>query len=113
MGTTQRSNAKRPITLHLQDLTTKFRMILAQVNSRTSSSATWATSFALSMCPGSTKVQISPTAYDATERFKDDNNKFQGQLQEIIGLLKEQLSQETILSQKWVRREVRDFISSD
>jgi hypothetical protein len=34
-------------------------------------------------------------AYDATERFKDDSNKFQGQLQEIVGLLKEQLSQET------------------
>jgi hypothetical protein len=51
--------------------------------------------------------------YDTTERSKDDNNKFQGQLQEIVGLLKEQLSQETILSQKWVRREVRDFLSSD
>ena len=52
-------------------------------------------------------------AYDATERFKDDNNKFQGQLQETIGLLKDQLSQETVLSQKWVRREVRDLFSSD
>jgi hypothetical protein len=48
--------------------------------------------------------------YDATERFEDDDNKVQGQLQEIVGLLKEQLSQDIILSQKWVRREVRGFL---
>lgn len=58
------------------------------------------------------KIKFDDT-YDATERFEDDNNRFQGQLHEIVGLLREQLSQETILSQKWVRREVRDFFSSD
>ena len=55
----------------------------------------------------------SDDMYDATERFEDDNNRFQGQRHEIVGLLREQLSQETILSQKWVCREVRDFFSSD
>jgi hypothetical protein len=49
--------------------------------------------------------------YDATERFENDNTKIQGQLQEIVGLLEERLSQDTILSQKWVRREVRGFYS--
>ena len=58
------------------------------------------------------KIKFDDT-YDATERFEDDNNRFQGQLHEIVGLLREQLSQETILSQKWVRREVRDFFFSD
>ena len=30
--------------------------------------------------------------YDAAERFEDDNNRFQDQLHEIVGLLKEQLT---------------------
>lgn len=51
------------------------------------------------------KIKFDNT-YDATERFENDDNKVQGQLREIVGLLQEQLSQETILSQKWVRREV-------
>lgn len=46
-------------------------------------------------------------AYDtATERFENDDNKIQGQLQEIIGLLEERLHKDTILHQKWVPREV-------
>jgi len=51
------------------------------------------------------KIKFDNT-YDATERFENDDNKVQGQLREIVGLLQEQLSQETIFSQKWVRREV-------
>jgi hypothetical protein len=54
------------------------------------------------------KVKFDDT-YDATERFENETNKIQGQLQEIIGLLEERLSQETILCQKWVCREVRGF----
>ena len=51
------------------------------------------------------KIKFNDT-YDATERFENEGNKVQGQLHEIIGLLEEQLSQEVILGQKWVRREV-------
>ena len=47
--------------------------------------------------------------YDANERFENDGNKAQGQLQEILGLLKGRLDQDTILNHKWVRREVREF----
>jgi hypothetical protein len=57
------------------------------------------------------KIKFHDT-YDATERLKDDN-MFQGLLQEIVGLLKEELSQEAILSPKWVRSEARNFFSSD
>ncbi|KAF8256892.1 hypothetical protein EI94DRAFT_1832535 [Lactarius quietus] len=50
------------------------------------------------------KIKFDNT-YDVTERFENDNNKVRGQLEEIVGLLKEQLNQDTILCQKWVRRE--------
>lgn len=63
-------NAERPVTLHLQDLMTKLRMIPVQVNSRTSSSATWATSFALSMRLGSKKVQISSRSNSTTRMMQ-------------------------------------------
>jgi hypothetical protein len=49
-------------------------------------------------------------AYDTSERFENDDNKVQGQLHEMVGLLKDQLTQDTILSQKWVRREVRGLL---
>jgi hypothetical protein len=52
------------------------------------------------------KIKFDDT-YDGTERFENDDNKVQGQLQEIVGLLEEKLSQEIILGQKWARREVR------
>jgi hypothetical protein len=51
------------------------------------------------------KAKVDDT-YDITKRFENDNNKRQGQLQEIIGLLKEQLNPDVVLHQKWVRREV-------
>ena len=48
--------------------------------------------------------------YDAAQRFENNNNKAQGQLQEIVSLLQEQLTQDTILHQKFVHREVRWFL---
>jgi hypothetical protein len=48
--------------------------------------------------------------YDATERFENEANKVQGQLQEIIGLLEERLSQDIILHKKWIHREVQGFL---
>ncbi|KAH9955793.1 hypothetical protein BGW80DRAFT_1188197, partial [Lactifluus volemus] len=56
------------------------------------------------------KVKLDD-AYDAIERFENDNNKVQGQLQEIVSLLKEKLNQDTIL-QKWVRREFMKSLNS-
>ena len=50
-------------------------------------------------------VKVDDT-YDATERFENERNKLQGQLQEIIGLLEERLDPDIVLHQKWVRREV-------
>jgi hypothetical protein len=44
--------------------------------------------------------------YDATQRFENDDNKVQGQLQEIVSLLQERLDQDVILDQRWVRRDV-------
>jgi len=41
-------------------------------------------------------------AYDSTERFENDDTITQGQLQEIVHLLKEQLSHDATLGQKWV-----------
>ncbi len=43
--------------------------------------------------------------YNAAERFENDENKAQGQLQEILGLLCAKFEQQT-LSQRWIRRQV-------
>jgi len=51
------------------------------------------------------KLKLDDT-YDPSQRFENDDNKVQGQLQEIVGLLRERLDQDAILHQKWVRREV-------
>lgn len=55
------------------------------------------------------KVKLDDT-YNLTQRFKNDGNKVQGQLQEIVSLLQEQLNQNDILHQKWVHREVQGFL---
>ena len=116
-GTMHRSKCKRPATLHPQDLTTKLRMIPActgQLEDVFVGNMGHRFCMPCQLYKGIDifKIKFDDT-YDATERFMDDNNKFQGKLQAIVGLLKDQLSQETILSQKWVRREVREFHSSD
>ena len=43
--------------------------------------------------------------YNAAERFENDDNKAQGQLQEILGLLCPKFEQQT-LSQRWIRQQV-------
>jgi len=50
----------------------------------------------------------SDKAYDALERFENDENKAQGQLQEIWSLLRGRFEWE-VLQQKWVCRAVRCF----
>jgi len=114
-GTTHGSKRKRPATLHPQDLTTKLRMIPA-CTGQLEDAFVGNMGHRFCMPWVYEGVDIPKTkfddTYDATERFMDDN-KFQGKLQAIVGLLKDQLSQETILSQKWVCREVREFLSSD
>lgn len=43
--------------------------------------------------------------YNAAERFENDENKVQGQLQEILSLLCPKFDQQT-LNQRWLRRQV-------
>ena len=43
--------------------------------------------------------------YDAADRFKDDQNKDQGQLREIVDLLQEKFQVHS-LSKRWLRRQV-------
>lgn len=48
--------------------------------------------------------------YDAAERFENDMNKRQGQLQEIVGLLQGRIQQEA-LRQRWFRRQVSSVLN--
>jgi hypothetical protein len=43
--------------------------------------------------------------YDAADRFKDDQNKAQGQLREIVDLLQEKFQVQS-LRKRWLRRQV-------
>ena len=44
--------------------------------------------------------------YNAADRFKDDQNKAQGQLREIVDLLQEKFQVQS-LRKRWLRRQVR------
>jgi hypothetical protein len=49
--------------------------------------------------------------YTEDERFENDENKAQGQLQEILGLLQGKFEHD-VLGQKWAQRAVRYFFYS-